>query len=126
MIAKQEKLNMGAIDNGVLSLNSMPSVLWCSHRTSTGASYITWYIMFCYQYFATLVVASGCCSLSFFPSRERFAAPTGFCCVWILERETATNERVTVVQLHSKHEKKAFWVTDCRTKGIPAVRIGSF
>ena len=117
---------MGAIDNGVLSLNSMPSVLWCSHRTSTGASYITWYIMFCYQYFATLVVASGCCSLSFFPSRERFAAPTGFCCVWILEREAATNERVTVVQLHSKHEKKAFWVTDCRTKEIHAVRIGSF
>jgi len=82
--------------------------------------------MFCYQYFATLVVASGCCGLGFLPSRERFAAPTGFCGIWILEREAATNEGVAVVQLHSKHEKKAFGVTDCRTKGIPAVRIGSF
>lgn len=104
------------------------SVCICGVATglSTGASCLACYNTFCKHYFATLVVASGCCGRGFLPGRERFATTTGFCCVWVLEREAATNERIAVVQLHSKHEKKAFWITHCVTKEIHDVRMGSF
>jgi len=86
---------------------------WYSHQNPTGASYI---YMACYNtawhdYGSILVVASSCRALSFFAGRERFATPTGFCCIWILEGEATADKRVAVVQLHSKHEEKALWIT---------------
>lgn len=86
------------------------SVVYPSEHFAKGELYI-WHF---HLYASSLVVAGSCCALCFFSGGERFAAPTCLCCIWVLEGESTTDKGVTVVQLHSKHEKKALRVADYR------------